>query len=111
MAGDPFGVGTCAGADAAPFPGLALRLNGETMQDESTGDMMFGVARLLACVSAHVELVPGDVGLTRSPAADGTRYGWFLAPGDVMEVSITRLSRQRTPCVAEAPSPGPAEER
>ncbi len=47
---------------------LTLKLNGEVMQDEDTSDMIFNVARLIEYVSAGVELQPGDVICTGSPA-------------------------------------------
>jgi len=80
---------------------LTLRLNGEVMQNESTADMIFGVARLIEFLSAHVRLLPGDLILTGSPSGNGTHYNRFLKPGDVLEGSITGLGTQRNPCVAE----------
>jgi 2-keto-4-pentenoate hydratase/2-oxohepta-3-ene-1,7-dioic acid hydratase in catechol pathway len=86
---------------------LTLQLNGKTMQDESTGDMLYGVARLIEYLSAHVQLWPGDLICTGSPAGNGAHYNRFLQAGDVMEASITGLGAQRNPCVAEA-RPGAA---
>jgi len=80
---------------------ITLKLNGETMQDESTEDMIFGVARLIEEVSHHVELQPGDLICTGSPAGNGMHFGRFLKPGDVMEGSITNLGTQRNVCVLE----------
>jgi 2-keto-4-pentenoate hydratase/2-oxohepta-3-ene-1,7-dioic acid hydratase in catechol pathway len=83
---------------------LTLRLNGQTMQDESTEDMIFGVARLIEDVSRFVELQPGDIICTGSPAGNGMHYGRFLKPGDVIESTITHLGTQRNVCVAEKQS-------
>ncbi|MBK3562942.1 fumarylacetoacetate hydrolase family protein [Streptomyces sp. MBT62] len=80
---------------------VTLRLNGETMQDESTKDMLFGVARLVSYVSQSAQLLPGDLVLTGSPAGNGIHWGRLLRDGDVMEGSITGLGAQRTRCVAE----------
>jgi 2,4-didehydro-3-deoxy-L-rhamnonate hydrolase len=80
---------------------LTLKLNGKTMQDESTADMIFGVARLIEDVSTYVELQPGDLICTGSPAGNGMHYGRFLQPGDVVESTITHLGTQRNECVAE----------
>jgi len=80
---------------------VTLRLNGETMQDESTADMLFGVARLIAAISETATLLPGDLVLTGSPAGNGLHWGRLLRDGDVMEGSITGLGAQRTRCVAE----------
>jgi 2-keto-4-pentenoate hydratase/2-oxohepta-3-ene-1,7-dioic acid hydratase in catechol pathway len=77
------------------------------MQDESTADMLFDVAALISHVSRVAELHPGDVILTGSPAGNGASLGIFLAPGDVIESTITGLGRQRNLCVAE---PGGAEQ-
>jgi 2-keto-4-pentenoate hydratase/2-oxohepta-3-ene-1,7-dioic acid hydratase in catechol pathway len=81
---------------------IRLELNGQVMQDESTADMIFDVAQLVAYASSLVELLPGDLLLTGSPAGNGTHYGRFLAEGDVMEASITGLGMQRNRCRREA---------
>jgi 2-keto-4-pentenoate hydratase/2-oxohepta-3-ene-1,7-dioic acid hydratase in catechol pathway len=81
---------------------IELKLNGETMQDESTADMMFGVARLISYVSDWAALRAGDLLLTGSPAGNGAHYGRYLRPDDVIEGSITGLGSQRNRCVAEA---------
>ncbi|MEU3889910.1 fumarylacetoacetate hydrolase family protein [Streptomyces sp. NPDC029041] len=83
---------------------VTLKLNGETMQDESTKDMLFGIARLVAYISRTARLLPGDLVLTGSPAGNGMHWGRLLRDGDVMEGSITGLGVQRTRCVAEETS-------
>ncbi|MEV0600570.1 fumarylacetoacetate hydrolase family protein [Streptomyces sp. NPDC050315] len=80
---------------------VTLKLNGETMQDESTKDMLFGVARLVSYISQRARLLPGDLVLTGSPAGNGMHWGRLLRDGDVMEGSVTGLGSQRTRCVAE----------
>ena len=80
---------------------ITLKLNGDTMQDEGTEDMIFGVARLIEYASEACLLQPGDVICTGSPAGNGVHYQRFLKPGDVLEGSITGLGTQRNPCVAE----------
>jgi 2-keto-4-pentenoate hydratase/2-oxohepta-3-ene-1,7-dioic acid hydratase in catechol pathway len=84
---------------------ITLKVNGQTMQDESTSDMVFDVAALIAFISNVAELLPGDLVLTGSPAGNGASHGVFLKPGDVMEGSITGLGTQRNRCVAEIPVP------
>jgi 2,4-diketo-3-deoxy-L-fuconate hydrolase len=89
-----------------PDPGhlqLTLKLNGQVMQDESTKDMIFGVARLVGYISQTARLLPGDLVLTGSPAGNGLHWGRLLRDGDVMAGTITGLGTQRTRCVAEAP--------
>ncbi|MFD6951417.1 hydrolase [Nocardiopsis sp. TSRI0078] len=80
---------------------VTLKLNGQVMQDESTKDMIFDVARLVSYVSQTVELLPGDLVLTGSPAGNGMHWGRLLRSGDVMEGTITGLGTQRNTCVAE----------
>jgi 2-keto-4-pentenoate hydratase/2-oxohepta-3-ene-1,7-dioic acid hydratase in catechol pathway len=80
---------------------LTLRLNGQVMQDESTADMIFGVAELVSYASSLAVLHPGDVLLTGSPAGNGAQYGRFLRPGDVLEGEIEGLGQQRNRCLAE----------
>jgi 2,4-diketo-3-deoxy-L-fuconate hydrolase len=79
---------------------LTLTLNGEVMQDESTKDMLFGVAALVSAASQVVPLLPGDLVLTGSPAGNGLHHGRLLRAGDVMESTITGLGVQRTACIA-----------
>lgn len=91
-------------AESVTDPGdlrLVLRLNGETMQDESTKDMIFDVARLVSYASQSADLLPGDLVLTGSPAGNGMHWGRLLRDGDVMDASVTGLGAQRTRCVAE----------
>jgi 2-keto-4-pentenoate hydratase/2-oxohepta-3-ene-1,7-dioic acid hydratase in catechol pathway len=81
---------------------ITLKVNGRTMQDESTADMLFDVAALIAHISEVSELRPGDLVLTGSPAGNGAHHGVFLTPGDVIDGAITGLGAQRNRCVAEA---------
>jgi 2-keto-4-pentenoate hydratase/2-oxohepta-3-ene-1,7-dioic acid hydratase in catechol pathway len=87
---------------------VTLTLNGQTMQDESTKDMLFGVARLISYISQYAVLWPGDLVLTGSPAGNGLHWGRLLRDGDVMEGTITGLGGQRTRCVAPRPEQGSA---
>jgi 2-keto-4-pentenoate hydratase/2-oxohepta-3-ene-1,7-dioic acid hydratase in catechol pathway len=80
---------------------ITLRLNGELMQDSMTDDMIFSIPRLIEYLSSIIELRPGDLLTTGSPAGNGAHYGRYLRPGDVMEGAITGLGRQRNRCVAE----------
>ncbi|MFJ9566389.1 fumarylacetoacetate hydrolase family protein [Streptomyces fuscichromogenes] len=92
-------------AESIADPGdlrVTLKLNGGTMQDESTKDMLFGVARLVSYISRTARLLPGDLVLTGSPAGNGIHWGRLLREGDVMEGSITGLGTQRTRCVKES---------
>lgn len=81
-------------------PRITLALNGEVMQDESTKDMIFDVAAIVAAASEITPLRPGDLVLTGSPAGNGMARGRLLRAGDVMEGTITGLGAQRTRVVA-----------
>ena len=80
---------------------IRLSVNGKVYQDETTRDMMVSIERQIAYLSERLELLPGDVICTGSPYGNGSAFGVFLQPGDVMEGSITGLGTQRNHCVAE----------
>jgi 2,4-didehydro-3-deoxy-L-rhamnonate hydrolase len=80
---------------------ITLALNGQVMQDESTSDMIFSVAKLIEFISEQVELLPGDLVLTGSPSGNGTHYNRFIRDGDVLQGEITGLGALRNPCIAE----------
>ncbi|MFJ2896796.1 fumarylacetoacetate hydrolase family protein [Streptomyces sp. NPDC087218] len=80
---------------------LRLRsyVNGEPRQDSVTADMIFSVAHLVHHLSQYLVLEPGDVINTGTPqgVALSGRFP-YLGPGDVMEVEISGLGRQRSVC-------------
>jgi 2-keto-4-pentenoate hydratase/2-oxohepta-3-ene-1,7-dioic acid hydratase in catechol pathway len=80
---------------------ITLKVNGKTYQDESTSDMMASIERQIEYLSDRVVLEPGDLICTGSPYGNGSAFGVFLKPGDVMEGSIGGLGTQRNRCVAE----------
>lgn len=80
---------------------LELDLNGERKQDESTADMIFDIPRLIEHISGVVQLLPGDVICTGSPAGNGTHYKRFLQPGDVVDARITGLGCHRNTVVSQ----------
>jgi 2-keto-4-pentenoate hydratase/2-oxohepta-3-ene-1,7-dioic acid hydratase in catechol pathway len=89
-----------ATADEVPEPqalGLALALNGERRQAGSTRDMIFGVEHLVWYISQFMALEGGDLVTTGTPA--GVGFGMkpprFLGPGDVCDLEIDGLGRQR----------------
>jgi 2,4-didehydro-3-deoxy-L-rhamnonate hydrolase len=79
---------------------ITLRLNDQTMQDESTSDMIFDIPRLIEHISSICPLLPGDLILTGSPAGNGAHHQRYLRAGDVMTATITGLGAQRNACVA-----------
>lgn len=80
---------------------LELKLNGETKQDETTSDMIFDIPRIVEYVSGVVQLLPGDVICTGSPAGNGTHYNRYLQPGDVIDARITGLGAHRNNVISE----------
>ncbi|MFD9950397.1 fumarylacetoacetate hydrolase family protein [Nonomuraea sp. NPDC059023] len=69
---------------------LWTRVNGETVQDSSTAEMLFGVAELLAFCSRAFTLEPGDVVLTGTPWGCGEFMNprRSLRPGDTVETGV-----------------------
>ena len=74
---------------------LSLSLNGETMQEGTTADMIFPVAHLVHYLSQFMVLEPGDVINTGTPAGVGMARQRYLRPGDVTVLEIAGLGRQR----------------
>ncbi|MFE0421192.1 fumarylacetoacetate hydrolase family protein [Streptomyces sp. NPDC058953] len=81
---------------------LTCRVNGRTMQDGSTADMVFGVSHLLWYLSRFMVLHPGDVVLTGTPGgvALGRPDQPYLRAGDVVEAEVSGLGAQRQRCRA-----------
>jgi 2,4-diketo-3-deoxy-L-fuconate hydrolase len=76
---------------------LSMTVNGETMQNGTTADMIFGAHHLVAYVSRFMELRPGDVITTGTPAGVGLgmKPPRFLSAGDEVVLEIDGLGRQR----------------
>jgi len=76
-------------------------VNGEPRQDSTTADMIFGVEHLVHDLSQYLTLEPGDLILTGTPQGVGLSGKFpYLKPGDVVELAIDGLGRQRTPMVS-----------
>ncbi|GAA3756940.1 fumarylacetoacetate hydrolase family protein [Microbacterium kribbense] len=86
-----------------PDVNVQLALNGQTMQDASTSDLLFGIPALISGASQTMPLLPGDLLLTGSPAGNGQHWRRFLQDGDVMTGSIAGLGTQTVRCIAGAP--------
>ncbi len=91
----PFGE-YIATTDEIPDPHrlrIRLRLNGQTMQDSNTDQLIFGVPELIASISEHITLEPGDVIATGTPPGVGfaRRPPVWMRPGDRVEVEIEGL--------------------
>jgi len=81
--------------------GIRLRLNGQTMQDSSTKQMIFPAAEAVAYISQVVTLQPGDLIFTGTPPGVGMarKPPVWLKAGDVVEVEIDGLGVLRNPVV------------
>jgi len=79
-----------------------LDLNGQRMQTGNTKTMIFDVKTLISYVSEFITLEPGDILTTGTPpgVGEGKKPQVFLKAGDVMELGIEKLGRQRQPVVA-----------
>ena len=76
---------------------LWLKLNGKTMQDSSTSDLIFGIPKLVSYISEFMTLLPGDVISTGTPFGVGLGLDpqMFLKAGDEMELGIEGLGVSR----------------
>lgn len=94
-------------ADEVPDPHnlrIQLRLNGQTMQDSNTKQLIFNVPQLIAYLSQVCTLKPGDLIFTGTPPGVGAarKPPVFLKHGDVAEVEIEGLGTLRNPVVQAA---------
>jgi 2-keto-4-pentenoate hydratase/2-oxohepta-3-ene-1,7-dioic acid hydratase in catechol pathway len=82
---------------------MQLDVNGERMQTGNTRTMIFPIDELISYVSEYVTLMPGDLVITGTPPGVGEGKKpekIFLKPGDVMDLTIDGLGRQRQTVVA-----------
>lgn len=91
-------------ADELPDPhrlAIRLRLNGRTMQDSNTSQMVFTVPQVVAYLAQVMTLEPGDLIFTGTPPGVGfaRKPPVFLNPGDVAEVEIEGIGVLRNPVV------------
>ncbi|GAA4730578.1 fumarylacetoacetate hydrolase family protein [Flavisolibacter ginsenosidimutans] len=76
---------------------LWLTLNGQTMQDGTTANLIFNVPFLVSYLSQFMTLLPGDVISTGTPAGVGLgmKPAVYLKAGDVVELGIDGLGTQK----------------
>jgi 2-keto-4-pentenoate hydratase/2-oxohepta-3-ene-1,7-dioic acid hydratase in catechol pathway len=91
-------------ADEVPDPhalGIRLRLNGQTMQESNTRQMIFRAGTILAYLAQVFTLEPGDLVFTGTPSGVGfaRKPPVFLKAGDVVEVEIDGLGVLSNPVV------------
>ena len=95
-------------ADELPPGGAGLRiqcrLNGDTVQDSNTDDLIFDIPTLVSSLSEVMTLEPGDVIVTGTPAGVGfvRKPPLFMKAGDTCEIEIEGIGILRNPVVAEA---------
>jgi len=76
---------------------LWLTVNGQTMQDGTTANLIFKIPFLISYVSQFMTLLPGDIISTGTPAGVGLGFKppIYLKPGDVVELGIDGLGAQK----------------
>jgi len=81
---------------------IRCRLNGQTMQDSNTGQMIFNIPQTIAYLSRVMTLEPGDVVFTGTPPGVGfaRKPAVFLKPGDITEIEIEGIGVLRNPVEA-----------
>jgi 2-keto-4-pentenoate hydratase/2-oxohepta-3-ene-1,7-dioic acid hydratase in catechol pathway len=91
-------------ADEVPDPhalGLRLSVNGELLQSDTTGDMIYDIWAQIAELTTVMTLMPGDIIATGTPSGIGAPSGRFLKPGDVVRAEIDGLGAIENTIVAE----------
>jgi 2-keto-4-pentenoate hydratase/2-oxohepta-3-ene-1,7-dioic acid hydratase in catechol pathway len=82
---------------------ISLRIDGRTMQDSRTSQLIFGVAELVSYISGVCTFSPGDLIFTGTPPGVGfaRQPPIYLHAGNVVEVEIERLGTLRNPVIGE----------
>jgi 2-keto-4-pentenoate hydratase/2-oxohepta-3-ene-1,7-dioic acid hydratase in catechol pathway len=83
---------------------IQTRVNGKTMQDSNTSDMIFSTARIVALLSEFMTLEPGDLIATGTPSgvAHARKPPAWMKAGDTVEVEIEGIGVLSNPVVDEA---------
>ena len=81
---------------------LGCSVDGETVQDSRSGDLVFTIPQLIAELSSVLPLLPGDVIFTGTPSGVGMGRTppRFLAPGMVLETWIEGIGTMRNVCTS-----------
>jgi len=91
--------------DEIPDPqalGIRAILNGETVQESTTANMVFGVAEVIAYITRTITLEPGDLIATGTPAGVGAfrKPPLFMQPGDEITIEIDGIGSLTNPVAA-----------
>jgi len=83
---------------------IQTRVNGKTVQDWNTNDMIFNVREIIAFLSGSATLLPGTVILTGTPHGVGMARNppLWLKPGDTVEVEIEKIGTLVNPVTEES---------
>jgi len=83
---------------------LTTTVNGEVRQDDTTANLIFTFADLIAYVTTFMTFRPGDILVTGTPVGAGARFDppRWLKPGDVVEVSVPEIGTLRNRVADEA---------
>jgi 2,4-diketo-3-deoxy-L-fuconate hydrolase len=79
---------------------LSCTVAGESMQSGRTSNMVFSVAELIAFLSRHCTLAPGDLIFTGTPAGVGSIRRRYLQAGELIESTIEGIGSLRNRCVS-----------
>jgi 2-keto-4-pentenoate hydratase/2-oxohepta-3-ene-1,7-dioic acid hydratase in catechol pathway len=82
---------------------LRTRIDGETVQEGSTANLIFGPGELVAWLSRTITLLPGDIIATGTPAGVGAVQGRFLRDGNTVSVEIDGVGALVNPVRAGRP--------
>jgi 2,4-diketo-3-deoxy-L-fuconate hydrolase len=93
-------------ADEIPDPhklALVCRVDGEVRQNGNTANFIFNVPYLVEFISRNITLEPGDMITTGTPAGVGMGMDppGYLKPGQIVELEVTGLGKQRSHLVRE----------
>jgi 2,4-diketo-3-deoxy-L-fuconate hydrolase len=89
---------------------IQCHVNGETLQDSSTSEMVFGIREQIAFISEAITLEPGDLIATGTPAGVGMgrKPPVFLADGDEVTIEVEGIGSLTNPVVAASGAPSTA---
>jgi 5-carboxymethyl-2-hydroxymuconate isomerase len=82
---------------------LTTQVNGEVRQDDTTANLIFSFADLIAYITIFTTLKPGDIIVTGTPVGAGARFDppRWLKPGDTVQVSVPEIGTLRNQVVDE----------